>query len=314
MQELTKFAAGTPFSLESITKADTILQGFGIRSEKLLTTVGDAAANTGVDFGELAVMVGKLSVSKDMDKLLPLIERGVLGFDELRAAGVEFSKDGKSVVSSVDATFGAITGALEKKFGGSMEALATTLSGKISTLLDNVKLTLGNFAQQTGLFDGVKMLLDTMIAATAWINTNIVPKFGAAFTAIKETVMPVIESLSLTMQQTWVAIQIEALPVITQMGIVLQQVFDLVSQIAAEGFQLLTSALEAFGISFDSNLMENFDLFRDVISPTITAFVETFLWGLDTIEFGMANWSDIVNRELITLQLGFVTIANTTAY
>ena len=78
VKELTDFAAKTPFRLDEISKADTLLQGFGIRSEKLLTTIGDAAAISGSGFTDLSLIIGQISQSKDLENIKQLVERGSL--------------------------------------------------------------------------------------------------------------------------------------------------------------------------------------------------------------------------------------------
>lgn len=155
VQELKEFAAKTPFSLERIQKADIILQGFGIRSEDILHTIGDAAAVTEQDFADLSLILGQLSQSKDLENIKQLVERGVISFKELEAAGIKFAKD-RSIVNSVDETYGAVVGIMEKKFGGGMIKLSQTLTGRISTLRDEFILMLGDIAQESGLLDFAK--------------------------------------------------------------------------------------------------------------------------------------------------------------
>jgi phage-related protein len=148
--ELTAFAARTPFELGDVQKADIILQGFGIRSEKLLDTVGNAAAISGSSFGDLGLIIGQISQSKDLDNIKQLVERGVVSFDELKKAGISFAKDG-SIVNSVEETYGAVVGIIDKKFAGGMDKLSNTLPGKVSTMNDTIKSKLAEFAKKTGL-------------------------------------------------------------------------------------------------------------------------------------------------------------------
>ena len=139
LNELTSFAARTPFQLEEITKADIMLQGFGIRSEKTLENIGNAAAISGSGISDLALIFGQLSQDKSLENIRQLVDRGVISFQELEDAGIKFAKD-RSIVNSVEETYGAVVGIVESKFSGGMEKLSGTVSGKISTLKDTFVL------------------------------------------------------------------------------------------------------------------------------------------------------------------------------
>ena len=155
VDELKRFSAKTPFELGDIQKADITLQGFGIRSEKLLTTIGNASAITGASFGDMGLIIGQLSQNKGLDNINQLVERGVISFKELKDAGITFAKD-RSIENSVEETYSAVLGIMEDKFSGGMEKLSSTLTGRLSTMKDNVGLILGDFAQETGLIDWAK--------------------------------------------------------------------------------------------------------------------------------------------------------------
>lgn len=177
VKELTDFADRTPFELKGVTEADILLQGFGIRSEELLTIIGDAAAISETGFRDLSLIIGQLSQSKDLENIKQLVERGIVSFDELRNAGIRFAKDG-SVVNSVEETYGAVVSIMENKFGGGMAELANTLEGRISTLGDNFRTTIGQMAKDSGLVDIAKEAitrLSTALEGITWddIKTKI---------------------------------------------------------------------------------------------------------------------------------------------
>ncbi len=173
IKELQDFAAKTPFETAEIQKADVLLQGFGIRSKGMLSLVGDAAAISGSNMGDLAMIMGQLSQSKDLGNIRQLVERGIISFDELKKAGIKFAKDG-SVENSVEETFSKIQDIMGKKFKGGMDSLSNTFTGKWSTLMDTINIGLGEFALQSGLLDAVKQRTDTLIYG-----------FGEVFKAVK---------------------------------------------------------------------------------------------------------------------------------
>ena len=189
IKELIDFAAKTPFQLNDIQKADIILQGFGIRTPKILNTIGDAAAVSGSGFADLGLIIGQISQSKDLENIKQLVERGVISFDELEAAGIRFAKD-RSIINSVDETYGAVVRIMEKKFGGGMDKLSNTLEGKLSTLKDNIGITLAGiagFSLETGeVIQG--SLLDVLInglgRVISWIDANrgAIISFGQSIT------------------------------------------------------------------------------------------------------------------------------------
>ena len=159
MNELTEFAALTPFELDDITKADIILEGFGIRSEKTLETIGNAAAISGSNFAELGLIFGQLSQDKSLENIRQLVDRGVVSFNEVEEAGIKFAKD-RSIINSVEETYSAVVGIVEEKFAGGMDRLSNTASGKLSNLKDTFTLTLANLSQESGLIDFAKDTLD----------------------------------------------------------------------------------------------------------------------------------------------------------
>ncbi|NCU40096.1 hypothetical protein EOL99_04400, partial [Candidatus Falkowbacteria bacterium] len=158
-KEIMEFAAKTPFSIEDISKGDIILQGFGIRTTKLLDNISNASAISGSSFADLSLIMGQLSQSKDLENVKQLVERGVISFNELKEAGISFGKDG-SVQNSVEETFGAITQIMEKKFAGGAEAISKTASGQFSTLKDNLNIAFGKLFQETGMLDNVKEVIE----------------------------------------------------------------------------------------------------------------------------------------------------------
>jgi tape measure domain-containing protein len=151
MKQIEAFAAETPFQSDEISAAARSLIAFGSNANTVvseLRMLGDIAAGTGVPLGELAELYGKAQVqgrlfAEDINQLtgrgIPiiqglakefgvadsevkrLVESGAVGFPEMQRALAGMTTDGG-------------------KFGGMMEEMSQTTSGKFSTLMDNVKL------------------------------------------------------------------------------------------------------------------------------------------------------------------------------
>jgi hypothetical protein len=191
VKELQEYAAKTPFRLDEISKGDLILQNFGIRSEKTLDIIGKSAFVTGSGFSDLSMILGQLSQSKDLENIRQLVERGVVGFNELKDAGIRFAKDG-SIINSVDETFGVILAIMEKKYGNAK--LDTTLGSQISTLLDNIDQTAGAWAKNSGVYDAATKALSQVNSSLSgmgeWFSSNggtiinILTVLGGAFVGL----------------------------------------------------------------------------------------------------------------------------------
>lgn len=162
IREIIELARKTPFRQEELIKADTILQGFGIRTKERFQALIDASAATSNNVAELALIMGQLSQSKSLENINQLLERGIITRNELLNAGITFDKNG-AIVNSVDETFTKVSNIIQNKFTGASTAASTTLTGQLSTALDTVNIALGQLAQQTGAYDTL---------------TNIVTKFN----------------------------------------------------------------------------------------------------------------------------------------
>lgn len=195
--ELRKFANTSPFDLDQVMRADTMLQGFGIRTEQMLKRVGNVSAITGMDMQELALIMGQLSQSKSLQDIRQLVSRGVVSFKELQGAGIVFDKSG-GIVNSVEDTFNAINNIIDKKFGNSMDKMATTFDGKLSTMNDTIKDTMTNIFQDLGVVDIMK---NSFQRVTDFLTNNkdaIVGFFKGMGEGVKKVVefaRPLVESI-----------------------------------------------------------------------------------------------------------------------
>nr|WP_245570550.1 tape measure protein [Chroococcidiopsis thermalis] len=149
LRDITKFAAETPFELPEVERAARQLLAFGFNAEQLkptLTAIGDVAAGTGTDFGELAEIIGKAKTQgrlfgEDINQLtgrgIPivaelakqfgvtegevkkLVEKGQVGFPEIEKAFISMTTTGG-------------------RFEGLMSKLAATTGGKFTNLSDRI--------------------------------------------------------------------------------------------------------------------------------------------------------------------------------
>lgn len=149
MKDLTQFAAETPFGLQSAASGAKQLLAYGSTADtviKELTMIGDVAAGTGQQIGDLVYLYGTLRTQGRaylMD-IRQFAGRGIPIYDEL-AKVLNVSKDkvndfvsaGKVGFKEVEQAFKNMTsqGGL---YGGLMEQQSAAIGGRIEALKDNI--------------------------------------------------------------------------------------------------------------------------------------------------------------------------------
>jgi len=167
MEEITKFAASTPFEIAELAATSKLLEVMGgklISTGDGLRLVGDAAAMAGQPIEEVGLHVGRLfsaitsgtSAGESVNRLqeLGLITGATkIKFEELAAA----QKKGTAATLTGEKALKLLQGVMSKAQGG-MAALSNTTEGKLSNMKDN--LTQLKVAFGTGFNDGLKVALD----------------------------------------------------------------------------------------------------------------------------------------------------------
>ncbi len=151
VQDLTDFAARTPFRFEGIAKAATRLLSFGFTADEVkdrLQDLGDVAGASGADLGELSLIFGQVRAAGQLtgERLLQFQERAIpIGPAIAKTLGVAESAV-KDLVSSGAVDFATFEKAFrslndegEFAFGG-LEKSSQTLEGRLSTLAEDVEL------------------------------------------------------------------------------------------------------------------------------------------------------------------------------
>lgn len=157
--DLTTFAAETPFEMPEVTQAARGLILFGDRGKELmktLNTLGNAASATGSRFGEVALIFNQIRSSGRLlaQDFYQLSTRGILSMQDLadhfkvstaeivkmREAGKIGFKDIKAVLEGLSAEGG--------RFENMMERQSKTFLGLMSTLRDNIGITMTKIGQE----------------------------------------------------------------------------------------------------------------------------------------------------------------------
>jgi hypothetical protein len=177
VKELNEFTATTPFQLEQVSVAARQLLAVGTKRsdlQKELRMLGDIAASSGNSIEDIAAIFAKVQAKGkvELENLNQLAERGIPIFNQLRTvtgdANMEFGAGAVSVEQFNDALRSMVEeGGLAS---GAMENLSDTVEGRISTLMDNLSLELGGFAEKTGLTDAFSGLLKDTTEALQGIS------------------------------------------------------------------------------------------------------------------------------------------------
>jgi tape measure domain-containing protein len=151
MAQMDAFAADTPFQKMEIGDAVQKLISFGSASETVfdeLRMIGDIAAATGTPIGELSELYGKAQVQgrlfgEDINQLtgrgIPIVAELAKQFGVAESQIKELVSDGKIGFPEMQKAMAAMVGPTGK-FGGMMQELSTSTTGKFSTFVDRVLL------------------------------------------------------------------------------------------------------------------------------------------------------------------------------
>jgi tape measure domain-containing protein len=178
MEQLSDFAARTPFQLEGIAQASKQLLAFGFTQEQSvehLNALGDAAAASGADLRDLAQIFGQVRGATKLtgERLNQLQEKAIPISAALAKTMKIPEKAVRDMVSSGKVSFEIFEKAFKSLsdkgglFFEGMKKRSETLEGRISTFKDNVTLSLAKIGKAIG------PILKTIITKlTTWIQKN----------------------------------------------------------------------------------------------------------------------------------------------
>lgn len=156
--DLQEFAASTPFQLEGLADASKTLLSFGFGQDEVigkLKQLGDVAAATGKDLGEITLIYGQVQAAGKLtgERLLQFQERAInLAPAIANIMGVAESSV-RDLVSKGKVSFEIFSEAFKSlsaeggQFAEGMIKQSKTLSGVLSTLTDNFKLLVADIGK-----------------------------------------------------------------------------------------------------------------------------------------------------------------------
>ena len=186
IKEIQAFGAVTPFTSSELIEQTKRLKAFGFETDELVDTtkrLANVAGATGADLQGIALAFGQIRAKGKLqrEEELQLLERGVDITTELKKItglqGEEFEsamRKGKIGADLVNQALINLTSEGGAFFGGATKQ-ATTLNGKLSTLIDSVQTlarTVGDILGPT-----IKFVLDTTTKAVQAID-NVFKRFS----------------------------------------------------------------------------------------------------------------------------------------
>ena len=186
IKQLQDFGAVTPFKSSELIEQTKRLKAFGFETEELVDTtkrLANVAGATGADLQGIATAFGQIRAKGKLarEEELQLLERGVDITTELKRItglqGEEFEsamRKGKIGADLVNQALINLTSEGGAFFGGATKQ-ATTLNGKLSTLIDSVETLARTIGSQ--LSPAIKGALDLAIKGVNAID-KIFQRFG----------------------------------------------------------------------------------------------------------------------------------------
>ncbi|MFA5452125.1 MAG: hypothetical protein WC248_00925 [Candidatus Methanomethylophilaceae archaeon] len=196
-QNLSAFAANTPFEFPELLDATVKLKAYGIEAADYLTILGDTSAAMGKSLNDTVEMLADAQTG-EFERLK---EYGVKAVEitkkNAESLGVSMAEAGKTALmytdqygqqqvkvidrnnkESINAALVGVDGIFQK-YTGAMEARSKTLAGLLSTLKDNVTMALADlvgFDMQTmtvqagSLMGAIESLVKAGIGLTNWLS------------------------------------------------------------------------------------------------------------------------------------------------
>lgn len=154
VEELKKFAASTPLSMDDLAKGTQTLLAFGVESENstaILRQLGDIALGDADKMQRLSTAFGKATAAGKLsgEVVQQMIDAGWNPLIQISKAAGETMEETQKRMSAGAVSVEELQAAMEAvtsgtgQFAGGMEAASHTTQGLISTLKDNAKALVG---------------------------------------------------------------------------------------------------------------------------------------------------------------------------
>lgn len=295
VDELKKFAASTPLSMDDLAKGTQTLLAFGVESEnstKILRQLGDIALGNADKMQRLSTAFGKATASGKVtgDTVQQMIDAGWNPLIQISKAAGETMEETQKRMSAGAISVEELQSAMEAvttgtgQFAGGMEAASHTTQGLISTLKDNARALVGEVFQP--ISDGLLgQVLPGAIEAIGQLTTafqtngvsgmvtaasSIIASFLSAFTSR----LPEFITLAMSMLQTLGSGISQNLPTITNAAF---QAFMAFVQGLTQMLPGLANMALQMVMTLGQNLIANAPQIVDAAVQLFTGFINTLI-------------------------------------
>jgi tape measure domain-containing protein len=179
LNDLTQFAAKTPFEIAGLEKSSKLLLAFGFESKQILPmmqTIGDAVSALGLGeegINRVTIALGQMQAKGKVSaqEVMQLAEAGIPAWDMLaKKIGVDIPTAMKLAENNAISSglgISAILEGMNNKFNGMMQQQSGTLGGLWSNFKDTITITLRDIGKDiVDTFD----LKTKLKATTEWMQ------------------------------------------------------------------------------------------------------------------------------------------------
>lgn len=192
--DIQKFAAATPFDSAQLAAATSTMLGFGVSQEKVMGSMkmlGDIALGNGDRLQSLSLAFAQVTATGKLtgQDLLQMVNAGFNPLEAIAAKTGRSMVDLKDAMSKGQISVGMVEDAMKSatseggRFFNGMEQASKTFSGVMSTLRDNVGITLAAIAGfsngevvEGGMIDlltrGMAKLMPVLESFSGWAAQN----------------------------------------------------------------------------------------------------------------------------------------------
>ncbi len=224
VDELKKFAASTPLSMDDLAKGTQTLLAFGVESENstgILRQLGDIALGDADKMQRLSTAFGKATAAGKLsgEVVQQMIDAGWNPLIQISQAAGETMEETQKRMSAGAISVEELQAAMEAvttgtgQFAGGMEAASHTTQGLISTLQDNARALVGEVFQPIsdgllgqvlpGAIEAISSLttafrengISGMIEAAGGIVGSAIGEFTNALPQFVSTAVDIVKSL-----------------------------------------------------------------------------------------------------------------------
>ena len=301
VDELKKFAASTPLSMDDLAKGTQTLLAFGVESENstgILRQLGDIALGDADKMQRLSTAFGKATAAGKVtgDTVQQMIDAGWNPLIQIsKAAGETMEETQKRMsagaisVEELQAAMEAVTSGTGQ-FAGGMEAASHTTQGLISTLQDNARALVGEVFQPIsdgllgevlpGAIEAISSLttafrengISGMIEAAGGIVGSAIGEFTNALPQFVSTAVEIVKSLVNGIKDNLPKIAEGA---VTTVETLADGIIDMLPDIIATGMKLI--------VALANSLIKHLPQLIVKIPEIIRAIVKGFSDGMPNI-------------------------------